>query len=124
MRSAPAREEDQPIGRPPPSPTSTAQHRRSNGRQAASTCWLDGVRITEIPEPASPALLDAAVPAAYAATDPAGDWREVWADDWFGTGAGQPIPEGHPLTDRRAETDQHVLANLLRLNLARAEGAH
>ena len=102
----------------PPSPTSTAQHRRSNGRQAASACRLDGVRITEIPEPASPALLDAAVPAAYAATDTAGDWAEDWAHVRFDTGAGQP------LAAHRAETDQHVLANLLRLNLARAEGAH
>jgi len=53
-----------------------------------------------------------------------GDWREDWAEVWFAKGAGQPLPEDHPLTDPRAETDQHVLANLLRLNLARADGAH
>ena len=68
--------------------------------------------------------LDAAVLAAYAATDPAGDWCEDWAEVWFDKGAGQPLPEGHPLTARRAATDQHVLANLLRLNLARAAAPH
>lgn len=50
-------------------------------------------------------------------------WRNLlsWAEVWTETGAGQPLPEGHALTARRAETDQRVLANLLRLNLARAE---
>jgi hypothetical protein len=43
------------------------------------------------------------------------DWAEVWTD----TGAGQPLPAGHPLTAKRAEIEQRVLANLLRLNLAR-----
>ena len=56
--------------------------------------------------------LDAAVLAAYAATDTDGDWREDWADARFDTGAGQPLPERHPLTDRRAETDRNVEANL------------
>ena len=67
--------------------------------------------------------LDAAVLAAHAATDPAGDWREDRADVCFDTGAGQPLPEAHPLADPRADTDQNVLANLLRMNLARAEAA-
>ena len=68
--------------------------------------------------------LDAAVLAAYAATDADGEWREDWADVWFDTGAGRPLPEGHPLAARRADTDQHVLANLLRMNRTRADVAH
>ena len=64
--------------------------------------------------------LDRAVLAAYAAADPQGGWSEDWADVWKDTGAGQPLPAGHPLSARRAEIDQKVLANLLRLNLARA----
>lgn len=64
--------------------------------------------------------LDRAVLAAYAATDPPGGWDEAWAEVWTETGAGQPLPDGHALAPRRAETDQRVLANLLRLNLARA----
>jgi len=58
--------------------------------------------------------------AAYAATDPPGEWSEAWAEVWTETGAGQPLPAAHALAARRAETDQRVLANLLRLNLARA----
>ena len=64
--------------------------------------------------------LDRAVLAAYAAADPQGGWSEDWADVWKDTGAGQPLPAAHPLCARRAEIDQKVLANLLRLNLARA----
>ena len=64
--------------------------------------------------------LDKAVLAAYAATDPAGNWSEDWADVWFDTGAGQPLPANHPLTAKRAEVDKKVLENLLRLNLARS----
>jgi hypothetical protein len=64
--------------------------------------------------------LDRAVLAAYAAVDAAGRWDEAWADVWQETGAGQPLPEGHALSERRAEVDEAVLANLLRLNLARA----
>lgn len=64
--------------------------------------------------------LDRAVLAAYAATDPDGEWSEDWAEVWIETGAGQPLPDGHPLIDRRREIDQRVLANLLRLNLQRA----
>ncbi|MCZ6850167.1 MAG: hypothetical protein O7F17_00840 [Planctomycetota bacterium] len=70
--------------------------------------------------------LDRAVLAAYAATDPGpgnGDWSEDWAEVWIETGAGQPLPDGHPLIDRRREIDQKVLANLLRLNLERAKMA-
>lgn len=66
--------------------------------------------------------LDRAVLAAYAATDPHGDWPEDWADVWQPTGAGQPLPQDHPLAKKRAEVDQAVLANLLRMNLARSEG--
>jgi hypothetical protein len=65
--------------------------------------------------------LDRAVLAAYAATDPGGDWSEDWADAWYDTGAGQPLPAGHPLAAKRAEVDQSVLANLLRLNHERAK---
>ncbi len=64
--------------------------------------------------------LDEAVLAAYAAVDPAGEWDEGWAEVWEETGAGQPLADGHPLAERRKEVDQRVLANLLRLNLARA----
>jgi hypothetical protein len=66
--------------------------------------------------------LDRAVLAAYAAIDPAGEWSEDWAQVWTATGAGQPLPAEHPLAARRAEVDQKVLANLLRLNHARAKG--
>jgi hypothetical protein len=38
------------------------------------------------------------------------------------TGADQPLPEGHELTERRAEIEQTILANLLRLNQQRAAG--
>lgn len=64
--------------------------------------------------------LDRAVLAAYAATDPEGDWSEDWAEIWIDTGAGRPLPAGHPLADRRKDVDQRALANLLRLNLSRA----
>jgi len=64
--------------------------------------------------------LDRAVLAAYAATDPAGQWDESWAQVWTETGAGQPLPAEHPLAARRAEVDRHVLANLLRLNQERS----
>jgi hypothetical protein len=65
--------------------------------------------------------LDRAVLAAYAATDPEGDWSEDWAEVWTETGAGQPLKADHPLAATRAEIDQKVLANLLRLNHARAK---
>jgi hypothetical protein len=66
--------------------------------------------------------LDRAVLAAYAAIDPEGQWSEDWAEVWVDSGAGQPLPADHPLAARRAEVDQKVLANLLRLNHARAKG--
>lgn len=65
--------------------------------------------------------LDEAVLAAYAATDPAGRWSPAWAEAWADTGAGQPLPPEHPQAPRRAEIDQAVLADLLRLNLARSK---
>ncbi|MEM7754875.1 MAG: DNA methyltransferase [Planctomycetota bacterium] len=68
--------------------------------------------------------LDEAVLAAYAATDPegaaAGDWDASWAEVFEQTGAGQPLPEGHELAERRAEVEQAILAALLRLNHDRA----
>jgi hypothetical protein len=64
--------------------------------------------------------LDRAVLAAYAATDPDGKWSEDWAQVWVESGAGQPLPDGHELTELRKDIDQRVLANLLRMNLARA----
>jgi hypothetical protein len=76
--------------------------------------------------------LDRAVLAAYAAVDPEGGWSEDWATVWIETGAGQPPPEppadaspadrtaAAELAARRKETDQRVLANLLRMNLARS----
>jgi hypothetical protein len=67
--------------------------------------------------------LDRAVLAAYAATDPAGDWPEDWAAVWVDAGAGQPLPADHPLAADRAEVDPKVLAHLLRLNHARAKPA-
>ena len=63
--------------------------------------------------------LDRAVLAAYAAVDPAGEWAEDWAQIWIDTGAGQPLPDAHPLAARRRDLDQRVLSNLLRLNLER-----
>ena len=65
--------------------------------------------------------LDRAVLAAYAVTDPKGQWEESWAEVWTETGAGQPLPGEHPLAARRAEVDRRVLANLLRLNQERSE---
>ena len=65
--------------------------------------------------------LDQAVLAAYAATDPAGHWDESWAEVWLDAGAGQPLPPAHPLIARRAEVEQTVLANLLRMNHQRAK---
>jgi len=64
--------------------------------------------------------LDRAVLAAYAAADAEGEWSEDWAEVWIDTGAGFPLPDGHPLTERRKEIDQLVLGNLLRMNLERA----
>ena len=63
--------------------------------------------------------LDRAVLAAYAATDPEGNWSEDWATVWVDTGAGHPLPENHPLAAERKQVDQLALANLLRLNQAR-----
>lgn len=64
--------------------------------------------------------LDRAVLSAYAATDPEGEWPEDWAEVWTDTGAGQPLPDGHPLAAKRAEVDERILANLLRLNRDRS----
>ncbi|MCX7424090.1 MAG: hypothetical protein NTW96_00380 [Planctomycetia bacterium] len=66
------------------------------------------------------AELDRSVLAAYAAQDAAGGWREDWSEAWLDTGAGQPLLADNPQAARRAEIDQHVLANLLRLNQARS----
>jgi hypothetical protein len=63
--------------------------------------------------------LDTAVLAAYASLDPAGVWSASWPDVWRDSGAGQPLPPDHPLAAQRAEVDQKVLANLLRLNRER-----
>lgn len=64
--------------------------------------------------------LDRAVLNAYAATDPQGGWTPAWAEVFEPTGAGQPLPpidnKPHPLTDLRAQTEQHILAALLTLN--------
>jgi hypothetical protein len=70
------------------------------------------------------AELDRAVLAAYAATDAAGRWDEHWAEAWIETGAGRPLDEGHDLSARRAEVDQRVLGNLLRLNRERSGEGH
>jgi hypothetical protein len=67
------------------------------------------------------AELDRSVLAAYAAVDAPGGWREDWAELWADSGAGQALPNGHPLTARRTEIDQKVLANLLRLNQERSQ---
>jgi len=64
--------------------------------------------------------LDEAVIAAYAAVDPEGDWDTAWAEVFEETGAGQPLPEGHGLIERREEVEQLILGNLLRMNLDRA----
>jgi len=66
--------------------------------------------------------LDRAVLAAYAATDPEGEWSEDWATVWTETGAGQPLREGDPLAAERQRVDQLVLSNLLRLNQYRSAG--
>jgi hypothetical protein len=65
--------------------------------------------------------LDQAMLAAYAAVDPQGGWSADWAEVWQDTGAGQPLPADSALAARRAEIDQKVLANLLRMNLARSD---
>ncbi len=70
--------------------------------------------------------LDEAVLGAYAGTDPDGAWDPAWAKVFEETGAGQPLPETdaqpHPLSDRRAEVEQAILGDLLRLNQQRAAG--
>jgi len=63
--------------------------------------------------------LDRAVLAAYLSVDPSGGWTPDWAEVWKDTGAGQPLPDNHPLAARRAEVDQAVLTALVRLNLQR-----
>lgn len=68
----------------------------------------------------APDKLDRAVLASYAAVDSNGEWPEEWAEVWTETGAGQPLPEDHRLYGKRQETDQEVLANLLRMNSTRA----
>lgn len=73
------------------------------------------------PECLAHAELDRAVLAAYAAADPDGDWSEDWAEVWEETGAGQPLPDGHALAERRADIDRRGLANLLRLNRLRSD---
>jgi hypothetical protein len=65
--------------------------------------------------------LDRAVLAAYAAVDPEGKWSQDWAQVWTETGAGQALPQDHPLNSRRIEVDQKVLENLLRLNGVRSK---
>jgi hypothetical protein len=64
--------------------------------------------------------LDQAVIAAYAAVDPEGNWDASWAEVFVETGAGQPLPDDHELAERRAEVEQRILGNLLRMNLGRA----
>jgi hypothetical protein len=64
--------------------------------------------------------LDRAALAAYAATDPEGNWSEDWASVWVDTGAGQPLPNNLALASERKRVDQLVLTNLLRLNTSRA----
>jgi len=64
--------------------------------------------------------LDEAVLGAYAQVDPEAQWSLAWAEVWQDSGAGQPLPAGHPLAAERADVDQKVLANLLRLNMARS----
>jgi hypothetical protein len=68
--------------------------------------------------------LDQAVLAAYAATDPAGEWDEAWAEVWRDTGPGKPLPANDPLTAKRFEADRRVLENLLRLNHERRRPPH
>jgi hypothetical protein len=63
--------------------------------------------------------LDRAILAAYASTDPDGGWSEDWAEVWTETGAGQPLPENHPLVVRRREMEEGVLGSLLRINQIR-----
>ena len=65
--------------------------------------------------------LDRAVLAAWAATDPDGDWSQDWSDVYLDTGAGQPLPANHPLATKRPEIDRRILENLLRLNLSRSK---
>ncbi|MGA2583842.1 MAG: hypothetical protein ABSG31_11240 [Tepidisphaeraceae bacterium] len=49
---------------------------------------------------------------------PLGPDAEVWVE----TGAGQPFPKDHPMIARRAEVEQRVLGNLLRMDRERAHG--
>jgi len=53
--------------------------------------------------------LDRSVLAAYAATDPEGEWSKDLAKVWTETGAGQPLPESHALIAERQRVDQAVL---------------
>lgn len=64
--------------------------------------------------------LDRVTIAAYASVDKKGHWSEDWAKTWTESGAGQPLPKGHALTKQRAEVEEKVLGNLLRMNGERA----
>lgn len=64
--------------------------------------------------------LDEAVLNAYAAIDPEGAWDPSWAQVFIETGAGQGLSEDDPMREQREEIEQQILANLLRLNHARA----
>ena len=52
--------------------------------------------------------------------DPEGAWDPSWAQVFIETGAGQGLNEDDPMRERRDEIEQQILANLLRLNHARA----
>jgi len=74
--------------------------------------------------------LDEAVLAAYAAVDPEGNWDPAWAEVYEAYGAGNITEERRDdaetkaakaaAIEARAPVDEKILANLLRMNLARA----
>ena len=65
--------------------------------------------------------LDRTVLAACAATVPEAGWSEAGARTCTETGADHPLQGNHALTEHHKGAEQRVLANLLRLNLERAE---
>jgi hypothetical protein len=92
-------------------------------KQAESPSWTIANRYNERPTWLSLAYEkpDRAVLSAYAVTDLV--WPEDCAEVWTDTGAGEPLPPITPSPTKCAEIEERVLANLIRVNLYRANSS-